>query len=322
MKNGDYLLKKKNKKMKRFLIISLVAMMFLSASAWLTSRQTANGVNNIKVGRIGIEFTNQQNEIVLNGNDAIPMTKEYAKANLTPYTFKVENTGTVAVKYSIYAKFDEFTFEDQTNGKGNVNLLLNDYEENVGRESLSYNENKSGFLDRNAILQPGETKDYTFYAFVDSGALNEQYLGKTAKFHLELDAVQADGKVISPDYNVPSGALDENGNIVLFMRDYGYGPVGFTQWFAVDDNASELEASKYTFDRGNLPADNSSDLNSPGARVSAVPGGFNLRIVEADASSLPVTYSGIKVYYDGQPVGFHLPDGSVIYELSVTIPAA
>lgn len=193
-------MKKKNKTIKKLGIVALVVMMFLSASAWLTSRQTAAGVNKIKAGEASIRFANQANAITLTGNDSIPMTKDYAIANLTPYVFDIENDGSIALDYKISISEENYSssFPD---GKVNVVIAkINDVAEaSTALAAASVQKvAKNQVIDTNNDFVAHASQKYALIAYIDEATVNNDYLTKSITFKLEVNAVQAGVSASAP----------------------------------------------------------------------------------------------------------------------------
>ena len=85
------------KNSKKIAALALVGLVSVSAYAWLNNSDVQIGTNYIKPGQISIMFNNELNAIALAAPDSIPMTHDYAKGNLTAYTFDIVNDGSVAL---------------------------------------------------------------------------------------------------------------------------------------------------------------------------------------------------------------------------------
>lgn len=233
----------KNKTKRRLGGVFLALLMVVGASAWLYNSDTQTSTNEITVGRIGIQFTDQSHTITLSGNNAIPMTSAYAEANLTPYEYTLENTGDVDLYYKVYLVEDTNTFQDgAVMVKGtyyempveygvdsplevgvleagdevtydDMILYLNSsvggsYTEetmtfDTEAEAQAYATSQGRYYqgggghDQDVIIhdQDGKyviydmTSESYFSTIVSSGSLSD-YTGKSATFHLEVEAIQ------------------------------------------------------------------------------------------------------------------------------------
>lgn len=188
--------KKNVKKAGLGLLVSAVAIG--GAFAWLTNTDTATKQNDIKVGTIKVVFKDGANAITLTANEAIPMTNEYALANLTPYTFKVANQGEVNVKYNIRL----VTEDGSTIDPSLVEVLLNPNETYNDESGMHYQNNdylnpwvklSDVNLINSVALDAGAETDNVLFARIIESAQNADVLGKSVSFHLELDAVQNNG---------------------------------------------------------------------------------------------------------------------------------
>lgn len=98
---------KKNKKpqkiennKKKILALALALVLLIGGTyAWLTITLRGTKTTRIEAGTLAMEINNESEGISI--TDALPMS-DADGANLTPYTFRVENTGNVSSVYSIY----------------------------------------------------------------------------------------------------------------------------------------------------------------------------------------------------------------------------
>ena len=179
-------------------------------------------MNEIKAGTIGIEFvdtansdTREQTKIVLSGNTAIPMTQEYANANLDPYKFSLKNTGDIDLDYIVYLVIDSSNFgtEDQTvfleityNNKLVSYGLLNPYTPATEADKVKA-ELMSG------TLNAGETIDYDdLRIYLNENTIIEQYEGKSLEAHLIVEAKQS---VKKPTISVGDTIAIDNNNYLV-----------------------------------------------------------------------------------------------------------
>ena len=85
---------------KKILALALALVLLIGGTyAWLTITLTGTKTTRIEAGTLAMEINNESEGISI--TDALPMS-DADGANLTPYTFRVENTGNVSSVYSIY----------------------------------------------------------------------------------------------------------------------------------------------------------------------------------------------------------------------------
>ena len=253
---------KKNKKMKKILPAFLACLTIVGASAWLTNKETATGLNHIKPGVIGIEFvdladndTREQTKIELSGNEAIPMTAQYAIDNLDPYKFSIENTGDFDLNYTLYIVVEENTF-----GDGAVHYLKDAVVTNVDENTKRYNGatiNGTKVAVQSGSLAVGKTVDFdNFRFFLDQGLTTEQCTDKKFVAHLEVEATQSNVvyehklsltgdttvTVDASDNSEETSVLNHTKDLQSAINDKG-GP-------AIVANASSLTVSDVTYAAG------------------------------------------------------------------------
>ena len=85
---------------KKILALALALVLLIGGTyAWLTITLTGTKTTRIEAGTLAMEINNESEGISI--TDALPMS-DADGANLTPYKFRVENTGNVSSVYSIY----------------------------------------------------------------------------------------------------------------------------------------------------------------------------------------------------------------------------
>lgn len=212
----------KKKTLKRLSVLCLAMLMVVGASAWLFDNTTQQGTNDITVGTVGIEFTNQDDTITLTANSAIPMTQAYAVANLTPYEFKIHNDGDVALDYQV--KVDNFTSTFTAN-----KVMISDVAISGTKANSSLAAETAAVEDLvlfTGTLAAGESTDLLqFYAYLDETLELAGYTGNSASFRLIVNANQTQpaatgtwaqlglGQVLSTEeyisWDASEGVLDE-----------------------------------------------------------------------------------------------------------------
>lgn len=85
---------------KKILALALALVLLIGGTyAWLTITLTGTKTTRIEAGTLAMEIKDESAGISI--TDALPMS-DADGANLTPYTFKIENTGNVSSVYTIY----------------------------------------------------------------------------------------------------------------------------------------------------------------------------------------------------------------------------
>ena len=86
---------------KKILALALALVLLIGGTyAWLTITLTGTKTTRIEAGTLAMEINDDESEGI-SITDALPMS-DADGANLTPYTFKIENTGNVSSVYTIY----------------------------------------------------------------------------------------------------------------------------------------------------------------------------------------------------------------------------
>ena len=220
---------KKNKRnlKKKLAPVALCGLIVVGASAWLTNKEVATGVNKITVGTTELVFadvedgkTREESTITISGSKVIPMTEAYANENLDPYVFSLNNTGSMDLSYEIYLVCDENTF-----GTLNRGTEQNPITTSVLNIDIDGNTEKGGYIPITALnagnkqrvysgtLEKGEKKDFAnWIIYVDPLATTDKTQTEvdgvitpaTAKYHLEVTAEQA-YKTINISFSGVSG---------------------------------------------------------------------------------------------------------------------
>ena len=199
-----------NKKtIKRLGTVALVSMLCLGASAWLTNRETASGTTHIRTATLveKVYFDEQSSPAInLTDNTAIPMTREYAVANNTIYTFNIQNDAVFAVDYQISIDKDSYsnTFKD---GAAKLVLVKVDEADDVAAIQAKLN---AGSIQDVAIgagdtfinfeevhaLASGAKQKYALVVYLDSTVTKnaegtDDYTGKALSMTLRVNSSQA-----------------------------------------------------------------------------------------------------------------------------------
>ena len=162
-----------------FSILGVTIISLGSAYAVFTSISRSADYNVIKVGTLNIDFGESSDTIKLNGE--YPMSDEEG-VKLTPYTFTITNTGTLAADYEIFIQDDT----DMTNKEGCGNNQLNKdyirYKLDTGEPTNLSSIEESDYKIATGSLEAGKSATYTLYVWIREGVgndvLNKHYHGK------------------------------------------------------------------------------------------------------------------------------------------------
>ena len=177
-------------KIKKLSIIALTGLVAVGAYAFIKDSRVQSGTNLIRPGQISIQFTNESDSVALSGNTAIPMSDDYAKANLVSYKFDIVNDGDIDLDYAVYADNINSTFDT-----AKIDIMLKD-----GAGEMTYvgtleqiNKDAAGriALVSKENVAPNDTHSYELIAHIDGSVSLNDYTGKTASFGLKVEAEQA-----------------------------------------------------------------------------------------------------------------------------------
>lgn len=85
---------------KKIIALALALILLIGGTyAWLSLTLNGNKTVRLEAGTLSLKLTNESNAIDI--EDAYPMTDEEGLAT-TPYTFTLENNGTIASDYSVF----------------------------------------------------------------------------------------------------------------------------------------------------------------------------------------------------------------------------
>lgn len=201
--------------------ISIVALTGLivgaSALAFLNTSELQSGTNMIKPGQISIMFDNETDAIVLSQNTAIPMSDDYAKANLVSYKFDIVNDGDIDLDYAVYADNINSTFDT-----AKVDIMLKD-----GAGEMTYvgtleqiNKDAAGriALVSKENVAPNDTHSYELIAHINGSVSLDDYTGKTASFGLKVEAEQHVDQV-SADWYMYDGDLTSKATYDMWVAN-------------------------------------------------------------------------------------------------------
>lgn len=85
---------------KKIIVLALALVLLIGGTyAWLSITLSGNKTVRLEAGTLSLKLTNESNAIDI--EDAFPMTDEEG-LETTPYTFTLENDGTIASDYSVF----------------------------------------------------------------------------------------------------------------------------------------------------------------------------------------------------------------------------
>lgn len=207
-------------KLKKLTPLLLVALLVIGASAWLTNKEAATSINKISPGTFSVVFSNDEKEVKI--ENAIPMTLQYAKANLEPYTFTVENNSDMAVDYVISIDEEKSMFNGFTKDEIMVAYITDD---NLFGASTRHFEHWNS-LDAHA------SKDYTIWFYIKESVTDVK--DKSATVQLKLNAVQ-------------QGEIGEPWSVQMYYNDEALTITNDSTTFAIRQESydNHIEARKY-----------------------------------------------------------------------------
>ena len=190
---------------KRQLFITLLSILGVtvislgSAYAVFTSVSKSADYNVIKVGTLNIDFGDESNTIDLSGQ--YPMSDEEGM-KLTPYTFKITNTGTLAAYYEIFIEDDTDMIEQDNCANNQLNKDYIRYKLDTGSPANLSSIADSNYKIATGSLEAGGSVTYTLYVWIREGVgndvLNKHYHGK-----IVVNGVNAQGEPVA--YNILRG---------------------------------------------------------------------------------------------------------------------
>ena len=184
---------------KRQLFITLLSILGVtvislgSAYAVFTSVSKSADYNVIKVGTLNIDFGDESNTIDLSGQ--YPMSDEEGM-KLTPYTFKITNTGTLAADYEIFIEDDTDMIEQDNCANNQLNKDYIRYKLDTGSPANLSSIADSNYKIATGSLEAGGSVTYTLYVWIREGVgndvLNKHYHGK-----IVVNGVNAQGEPVA-----------------------------------------------------------------------------------------------------------------------------
>ncbi len=152
-------------KKKKYLVVGMlftVIVMIGSSFAWWTSTAEQQGMNQIQSDCLSLILENESDAIHL--EKAYPITDEEAK-ELTPFTFKVENTCDTSINYTVNLGITNNTTLDSqyiaVQLNSNTKRILNSLKE------TTLEKYKKGYELATGILNGKESKEYSLKLWMD-----------------------------------------------------------------------------------------------------------------------------------------------------------
>ena len=171
---------------KRQLVATLLSILGVtivslgSAYAFFTSISKSADYNVIKVGTLNIDF-GEESSNTINLSGQYPMSDEEG-LKLTPYTFTIENTGTLPADYEIFIQDDTDMIKQDNCANNQLNKDYIKYKLNEGEPLVLSTIAGNDYKIASGSLEVGQKETYTLYVWIKEGAgndvLNKHYHGK------------------------------------------------------------------------------------------------------------------------------------------------
>ena len=176
-------------------IIGVTVISLGSAYAVFTSVSRSAEYNVIKVGTLNIDFgSDSSNTINLSGQ--YPMSDEEG-VTLTPYTFTITNTGSLAADYEVFIQDDQDMINQDNCANSQLNKDYIKYKLDTGSPTVLSTIAGSNYRIATGSLEAGGSVTYTLYVWIREGVgndvLNKHYHGK----------IVVEGENVQRDENAP-----------------------------------------------------------------------------------------------------------------------
>ena len=259
-KNKQYFFLKRFKNQTLFMVVSVFvvfAIMLGTTYAVFSSVKTSQDFNGLDVGDLHINYSDDSGSVSL--ANSYPMSDADGN-NSTPYTFSIQNTGSLATTYSIKLLDDVALIDgEEKTDEEMVNKLLSKSDLKVsvngGTPTLLENLSVSNYEIANGSLQPGETKKFSVRLWIKSDASNnifiknsdgsltgKYYFGKISVAGENTRTYETDGALIWLDA-MNNGDEGHDSTVQnwydLSGNDNDYAMSNFTN-YAWNDNSLEL----------------------------------------------------------------------------------
>ena len=188
-------------------IIGVTVISLGSAYAVFTSVSRSAEYNVIKVGTLNIDFgSDSSNTINLSGQ--YPMSDEEG-VTLTPYTFTITNTGSLAADYEVFIQDDQDMITQDNCANSQLNKDYIKYKLDTGSPTVLSTIAGSNYRIATGSLEAGGSVTYTLYVWIREGVgndvLNKHYHGKIVvegeNVQREENAPELDSGMIPVTYN-------------------------------------------------------------------------------------------------------------------------
>ncbi len=188
-------------------IIGVTVISLGSAYAVFTSVSRSAEYNVIKVGTLNIDFgADSSNTINLTGQ--YPMSDEEG-LKLTPYTFTITNTGSLAADYEVFIQDDQDMISKDNCSSNQLNKDYIRYKLDTGSPANLSSIAGSNYRIATGSLEAGGSVTYTLYVWIREGVgndvLNKHYHGKIVvegeNVQREENAPELDSGMIPVTYN-------------------------------------------------------------------------------------------------------------------------
>ena len=214
---------------KRQLVATLLSILGVtivslgSAYAFFTSISKSADYNVIKVGTLNIDF-GEESSNTINLSGQYPMSDEEG-LKLTPYTFTIENTGTLPADYEIFIQDDTDMIEQDNCANNQLNKDYIKYKLNEGEPLVLSTIAGNDYKIASGSLEVGQKETYTLYVWIKEGSgndvLNKHYHGKlvingASKTEAATDTLLA--KVNSEDLDYDSATSEQQKEMWTFSH--------------------------------------------------------------------------------------------------------
>ena len=194
-----------------FSILGVTIISLGSAYAVFTSVSKSADYNVIKVGTLNIDFgSDSSNTINLTGQ--YPMSDEEG-LKLTPYTFTITNTGSLAADYEVFIQDDTDMIEQDKCSGNQLNKDYIRYKLDTGSPANLSSIAGSNYKIATGSLEAGKSATYTLYVWIREGVgndvLNKHYHGKIVVNGVNTHGVNTQGEPVS---DVVLENLGDNGS--------------------------------------------------------------------------------------------------------------
>ena len=177
-----------------FSILGVTIISLGSAYAVFTSVSKSADYNVIKVGTLNIDFgADSSNTINLSGQYP---TSDEEGMKLTPYTFTITNTGSLAADYEVFIQDDTDMIEQDNCGNNQLNKDYIRYKLDTGTPANLSSLAGSNYKIASGSLEPNGSVTYTLYVWIREGVGND-VLSKHYHGKIVVNGVNTQGDPVS-----------------------------------------------------------------------------------------------------------------------------